>query len=352
MGFLSFLATPLGWLMRLIYDLLHSYGWALILFVTLTRLITLPLSIKQQKSTARMAAFQPKMQQLQKQYAKDKNRYNEELMKLYEQEGINPMSGCLPMVIQMVLLFGIIDVIYSPLKHILAIPSELLTKATELLGKATSAPQLTIISEIQSGSTRFNEIFSAEQMETIKNFDMHFMGFNMGAIPKDVMGWLILIPVLAFVTQLLSTFVTMKFQEKAGQKMQGGMKWMMYLMPLMSLYIAFTLPAGVGFYWTVSSVLMIIQAIALGLLYPPEKVAKMAGKDAEKARAKMKKKREQMETYTKMKEQGVSSSRAAAYAKQNSNSPDLDASEKENAQKRLAEARRRMAEKYGEDYDD
>ena len=341
------LATPLGWLMRLIYNFLGSYGWALIVFVTLTRLITLPLSIKQQKSGARTAAIQPKLQQLQKQYANNKEKYNEEMMKLYEKEGINPMGGCLPMLIQMVLLFGIIDVIYSPLKHLLAIPNDVLTQAKELLGKAQSAPELSIISRIQTGSTEFANVFSAEQIDSIKNFNMHFLGFDMGAIPKEVMGWLILIPIFAFLSQIASTFVTTKMQAQGGASM-GGMKWSLYAMSLLSLYIAFTLPAGVGFYWTISSVLMAIQSYALGKLYPPEKVLAMTEKESEKNRAKMKKKREQMEMYTKMRESGASPTKAAVYA----NTKAVDGDGNENAQKRLAEARRKLAEKYGDEYKD
>lgn len=351
MGFLSFLGTPLGWVMRVIYDyVVHSYGWALILFIILTRVIILPLSIKQQKSTARMAAFQPKLQKIQKQFAKDKNRLNEETMKLYEEEGINPMSGCLPMAVQMILLFGIIDVIYNPLKHILAIPADQITKAIEALGQAGSAPHLAIISSIQSGSTAFDTIFTADKLELIKNFDMSFLGINLGAIPQQVWGILTLIPILSFVTQIISTVISMKVQEKNGQKMQGMMKWTMLLMPLMSLWFAFTLPAGVGLYWTVSNVLLIVQTILLAKLYPPEKVALMTDKATEKNKAKMKKKREQMEAYTKMQQQGVSSAKAAAIAKNGERELPENAKEKELAKKRLAEARKKMAEKYGEDY--
>lgn len=352
MGFLSILGTPLGWIMRVIYDyVVHSYGWALILFIILTKVIILPLSIKQQKSTARMAAFQPKLQKIQKQFAKDKNRLNEETMKLYEEEGINPMSGCLPMAVQMILLFGIIDVIYNPLKHILAIPGDQITKAVEALGSAaTSAPHLAIISNIQSGSTTFNNIFTADKLELIQNFDMNFLGINLGSIPSKVWGILILIPVLSFVTQIISTVISMKVQEKNGQKMQGMMKWTMLLMPLMSLWFAFTLPAGVGLYWTVSNVLLIVQTIVLAKLYPPEKVAQMTDKVTERNKAKMKKKREQMETYTKMQQQGVSPAKAAAIAKNSELELPENAKEKEIAKRRLAEARKKMAEKYGDDY--
>ncbi len=354
---MGILGTPLGWIMKWIYDFLFhfniagAYGWALVLFILLTKLLTYPLSVKQQKSTARMAAFQPKLKQLEKQYGKDKNRYQQEMMKLYEEEGINPMNGCLPMMVTFLLLFGIIDVIYNPLKHLLQVPADLIQEATQILGRATSTAQLEIISAIQNGSTAYDGLFDGSIMEQIQNFDMNFLGFNMGEIPNQVWGLLVIIPIVSFLTQIVSTLVSMKVQEKNGQKMQGGMKWFMLAMPLMSLWIAFTLPAGVGFYWIVSNLLMILQTLLLAKLYPPEKVAAMSSKSIEKTRAKMRKKREQMEIYQKrMEEKGMSPVKAAASAAQHTDRGNEHQKEKELAKSRLAEARRKMAEKYGDDY--
>ena len=104
------LGYPLGLIMRLLYNLLHSYGWSLILFT---------LSIKQQKSSAKIAAIQPQMQEIQKMYAKNQQKMNEEMQKLYEREKYNPAGGCLPMLITFLVLFGLIDVIYNPMRHIL-----------------------------------------------------------------------------------------------------------------------------------------------------------------------------------------------------------------------------------------
>ena len=149
---MNFLGVPFGYVMSFIYNIVHDYGWALILFILLTRILQFPLGIKQQKSTARMAAFQPKLNQIKKQFAKDKQRMNQETMKLYEEEGINPAGGCLPMLITFVLLFGIIDVIYNPLLHILHVDQTLVSEAINVLGSsAGGAPQLTIISQIQNG---------------------------------------------------------------------------------------------------------------------------------------------------------------------------------------------------------
>ena len=114
----SIFGYPLGWLMWLCYKIVSNYGIALIIFTLLTKLILFPLAIKQQKSSLRMARMQPKLEELQKKYGKNKEKYNEEMLKLYDEEKYNPMSGCLPMLIQFPILFGLIDVIYKPMTHI------------------------------------------------------------------------------------------------------------------------------------------------------------------------------------------------------------------------------------------
>lgn len=362
MGFLSILGTPLGWVMSFFYDLLvkinavGAYGWSLVIFIVIIRAAMFPLTIKQQKSTARMAAFQPKLKQLQKQYAKDKNRYQQEMMSLYEQEGISPAAGCLPMAVQTILLFGIIDVIYNPLKHLLHFPADAITNATEILTKTgqVSAPQLSIISQIAAGSTEYNSVFTADQLSQIRNFDMNFLGFNMGAIPNQVWGIIIIIPILSFLSQIGYTLISMQQQKQNGMGQQGMMKWFILLMPLLSLWFAFTMPAGVGFYWTLSNVLMIAQQLLVQKLYPPEKVVATEDRSTRKAREKLKKQREKMAEYTqKMAEQGKGPDGKPLPAdanKQKKTEPIETAKEKELAKKRLAEARKRMAEKYGEDY--
>ena len=125
--------TPLGWIMWLLYQVIRNYGIVLILFTILVKAALFPLSVKQQKSSAKMAIFQPKIAEIQKKYANNKQKQQEEMMKLYEAHGYNPMSGCLPLLIQFPILFGIIDVVYNPLTHILRIPKDTIASAVEIL---------------------------------------------------------------------------------------------------------------------------------------------------------------------------------------------------------------------------
>ena len=115
---MNILATPLGWVMKLCYEIISNYGIALLLFTFITRLVVFPLNIKQQKSTARMAMLNPQLEKLRKKYKNDKEKLNEETMKLYSKENVNPMSSCLPMLITLVILWSLIPVIYGPLTYV------------------------------------------------------------------------------------------------------------------------------------------------------------------------------------------------------------------------------------------
>lgn len=114
----SLIATPFGWIMKLCYTIVKNYGIALLLFSVIIKLIMLPSGLKQQKDSARMAKLQPKLEQIRKKYANNKEKLNEATMELYNQEGANPMGSCLPMIITYVILFAIIEVVYAPMTYI------------------------------------------------------------------------------------------------------------------------------------------------------------------------------------------------------------------------------------------
>lgn len=349
---MGILGTPLGWIMYAIESFIHNYGLSLILFVLFTKICLLPLNIKQKKSTAKTMAVSPKLKELEKRCGKDKQKYQEEMMKLYEQEGINPMAGCLPMVVQFALLFGIIDVIYNPLKHLLHIPADLIKSASDLLGPGSDA-QFKIIDAIQNGSTQFSAIFNPDQIEKIANLNIHILGINMSIIPKFEFSWMVLIPIISGLTALLMSVISMKIQEKNGQKLQGAMKIMMYVSPLMSVWFGFTLSVGVSIYWIISNVFSLAQEIVLSRIYSPEKLANMTDKSTERTREKMKQKREKMEAYNKMLEEKGMAPKAIPKKVAAATDEKLDKESatraKEQERLRIAEARRKMAEKYGDE---
>lgn len=285
---------PLYWVFGKFMELLLSmmnneYFIAIIVFTVLTRLVLLPLNIRQQKSTAKNTRLQPKIQKIQKKYPdpKDRMKVNQETQDLYAREGHNPMSmGCGPMVFQMIFLMGIVGVIYYPLSYILEINftdasvkqaiGEYLKNTLDYSGNYL---QLGILENWAANRDAFisqwPELFTADKAAAIDSFreGMYIGNMDMTVLPS----WkssVVLIPILSLLTSLGSSVVSMLIQKKnnpAAAQQMGSMMMMMLMMPLFSFFIAFKLPAAVGFYWTVSNVVAILQQLFLAKFFPPKK---------------------------------------------------------------------------------
>lgn len=386
------IGIPLGYIMWLMYQITHNYAWAIILFTLITKIILFPLSVKQQKSSAAMAAFQPKLEKLKKQYANNQQKLQEEQMKLYSEEGINPMASCLPLFIQFPILYGIFDVVYRPLTHILHAGEGAIKAATEITrniftadGGAVPAyfehrPEIYIVKEVQKDPSAFSSM--AEQFpdfaDKVVNFNNKLFGIvDLGDIPTlHPEAWnaaaviLLMIPIMSGVIQLAMTI----YMQIRNKKMNpdapnmGGMNIMLYVMPLFSIWIAFRYPAGIGFYWTMSSLFSFVQSIVLYHVYTPEYVSALVEKD--KKKRKKKNRPNMMERYQKIMEEqmasqngqsGGSGTKSGAVTAKVSDDDDESGSseikisrakQKEYEKMIIREARRRQAEKYGEEFID
>lgn len=338
---MSILGYPLGWIMWALYQVIPNYAVALILFTLVTRLILLPFAIKQQKSTVKMISFKPKLDEINAKYANNKQKQQEEMLKLYQEEGYNPMSGCLPLLIQFPILFGLIDVIYKPLTHIIRLPEEIIEKGIEIVtasGTVGYSPEIQIFNGVKQGLPEF-DVLGADAIARISELNLTFLGLDLAQQPT--WGWnvLILIPILSGVTSLLMSIVTMR-TSAASQTEGGGQgmtKGMMYIMPIFSLIFAMQVPAGVGLYWVFSNIFAIIQSLVLNKLYNPAEMAAKAKAEAEERRER--ERLEKIEAKKKAKEGDAEAAEKALSAK-------------EINRRKLAEARRRDAEKYGEKFVD
>lgn len=294
MGIFGILGTPLGYVMKWIYDFLGNYGWALILFTVLVRLVSFPLQIKQQKNTAKQAAYQPMIAEIQKKYAKDRNKQSEELMKLQEEYGFNPMSGCLPMMLNFFVMFGVIEAVYYPLQHILHISRDLLMQVAKALGATFDMSfQSKLIQMIHNGQNMdvISGLLSSDQIAAVQNFNVNFFGIDLTEIPTFAFNALIIFPILSVLSMALANMITMRM---SGQQMQGAMKWMPWIMSLMFVWISFTVPVAFSLYYTVSNLLMVVTSILLKKMYDPEKYKEQlqaeieAKKQAKKAKRQVK----------------------------------------------------------------
>ena len=236
---LYILGWPLGYVMEWIYKLIPNYGWDIILFTLLITVIKIPLQLNQQKSMARMSAFQPMVAEIQKKYRDKPEKQQEELMKLQEQ-GYKPTAGCMPMLVNFLVMFGVIEVVYRPLQRIFHIGADALTAAGEALTAmgisfTTVTRDTNIIAQVIAGESTVSSCFTPDQVATITEFGQHmdFFGIDLTRVPQYSLAAenlpLLILPVLAIVTMFLSTHISMK---ASGQEMQGSMKLTMYMMPL------------------------------------------------------------------------------------------------------------------------
>ncbi len=340
----AILGYPLGWIMFLCYHLVNNYGLALILFTILTKLVLVPFAVKQQKSMVKMAAFRPKMEEIQRKYANNKEKLNEELLKLYEKENYNPMSGCLPVLIQFPILFGLIDVIYYPLKHILRLPADTINAATEIAkqvlgegGMNMHSVEMSIINAVHQNAGAFSSL-GADVVNKISNFDFTFFGMDLGVVPTMAVNVYLLIPILAGLSALGMSLISMKLssattgEDGAAASMN---KSMLLMMPLMSVFISFQVPAGVGVYWLLSNVFAAAQSYILNKIYDPVVMVQKAKEEA--AARKEQERKEKIEAKKRMKQGDTAAAEKAL-------------TQKEINRMKLAAARKRDAEKYGEEY--
>ena len=198
-------AKPLGYIIKPIYDLIQNYGLTLILVTLLIRIVTLPLSVMSQKSTARTQKLQPQIQALQQKYKNDKEKLNTEMQKLYSKNNVNPLGGCLPLIVQMFVLFGFIKVIYNPLQYILRLSEGQINQIMKEIGEKASSYQVS-----WCGIDRVKDILINELH--VKPINFNFFGIDLTQMLKgNLTDWkLWVFPVLATVETILSPVISKK----------------------------------------------------------------------------------------------------------------------------------------------
>ena len=302
-GFWGIVAIPLGWIMKYCYifvnDILHlplSYVFALFLFAFITKAIMFPLSLKQQRSTAKLSAFQPMVEEINRTYAKDPNKRNEETQKLYEEVGYNPLSGCLPMLIQFPIIFGLVEVIYKPLTYMLRIPADVVTAMSDII-KAVNPDinvrniETSIIAAVKDTPAMFDSLraTAGEYIDTLANLDMSIGSLALWQVPWEQLklGFsivLILIPLFSVGTMLLSSLITLKTSGQSNSAGAGAGRSMMVVSSLLFGTFSFTYPAAFSLYWGFQSLIAILQAYVLRAICDPEELRRQAVEEMQEKR--------------------------------------------------------------------
>ena len=300
MDFSQIILTPFSWLLKF-FESFSNYGVALILFAIVVKIILFPFSLKSKRSMIQMNLIQGKVQQIQKQYARNREKMNEEVQKLYAKEGVNPMGGCLWSLIPLFILWPLYAIIRRPLYHLMHRSEEAIEAVANALG---------YVAENAGRTAAYSELYMANMMnegnidairaavdgvskgmgDNLFIVDFNFLGMNLADIAQwkiwdfDVYNWgtigLFLLPIISAVLSWLMSKVSQMTnamnKQQAATQQNSQMKGMMIMMPLMSLWIGYAMPAGLCIYWIINSLTSMVQEFISG---------KMLKKDYEKAAA-------------------------------------------------------------------
>ena len=253
------IASFFGIIIRLIYNLVNNnYFLSIILFTLLTKIILFPLSWMQIKSTEKIQKMQPKVQKITDKYKNDKQKQAEELSKLYSENKINPMGGCLPLLIQLPIILAMFAIVRQPLTYITQTPAEEIKSYTqEYLQKE----------DVSQTEINTNELIIAKEKNLI-DMDVAF-GINMGDVPSNIFSKdeskkpnpvSLLIPILTVVFSFVQTKITQKNSSMTEEQIEMQ-KSMNFTMPLISGIIVFSMPLALGVYWLFGNILQILQQL-------------------------------------------------------------------------------------------
>ncbi len=293
MGLLSDL---FGYLLNGLYNVFNNYGIAIILFSIILRVILVPITISQQKSMKKTSKIQKETQELQKKYKNNQEKLNQEIMELYKREKMNPFSGCLSAIIQIVIILSVFWLVSQPLTHMkhvqgLEIYKEYTNKVEQSSNKS-SYKEIAIINAAESdyqqitNNLKDDNIEDRESMENKKDalenlrLNMDFIGLDLSKVPTQSLNdyKVYIIPILYVISSFISIKMTTNIQNSKAKNseetdkekesneleaMQSMNKSMTYMMPIMSVSIALIAPLGLALYWLVSNILMIIERLII-----------------------------------------------------------------------------------------
>lgn len=314
---LDAIATPFGWLMMRLYELTDNFGWAIILFAIVVALVLLPFMAKSKKSMMRMTRLQPRMMELQKKHEGNPQKLNEEMARLYRENKVSPMGGCLWSLLPLFIMIALYRAVVKPLTIMMGIPDDMLQQGGAIYEQLQNLGY-SLSNYTSSANSFYEQIYQAkfitENWDAFRgisdnlvqmnfNFvgldlsvtpDWHFWSFDLSAGAWPVIG-LFIMPLISTGLNYLSMFISRKLQPSVGTTQQqqasaSSMKTMMIIMPLMSLWIGYVMPAALCVYWIMNSLTGIIREVGLTLLY-----RKQMAKEDEEFYAKERAREEELE---------------------------------------------------------
>lgn len=304
---LAFFANIFGYVLKMLYSVVGNYGWAIILFSIIVKVLMLPISIKQQKTMKKNEKIQGEMKQLQFKYKNEPEKLNQEMMALYKREGMSPFSGCLSSIIQIILLFSVFLLVRQPLTYMVKMDQDVISKMGQIVSSQDSNTKnayqeiaiIQYVSNLKNTSSEGeaeksdNEQFDIKPYIDQVSLNMNFFGIDLSQVPTknptDIK--VLIIPILyvisSFISIKISMSTTKKKKEQEKKLITDGTeqeekynpsedmnKTMVWMMPIMSVTIAIIAPLGLALYWLMNNILMIIERLVLNKYLKNEEEAK------------------------------------------------------------------------------
>ena len=304
---LAFFANIFGYVLKMLYSVVGNYGWAIILFSIIVKVLMLPISIKQQKTMKKNEKIQGDLKQLQFKYKNDPEKLNQEMMALYKREGMSPFSGCLSSIVQIILLFSVFLLVRQPLTYMVKMDQDVISKIGQIVSSQDSNTKnayqeiaiIQYVSNLKDTSSAEENKKSEDEQFDIKPYinqvslNMNFFGIDLSQVPTknptDIK--VLIIPILyvisSFISIKISMSTTKKKKEQEKKLITDGTeqeekynpsedmnKTMVWMMPIMSVTIAIIAPLGLALYWLMNNILMIIERLVLNKYLKNEEEAK------------------------------------------------------------------------------
>ena len=272
------ISSLFGYLLNALYTVFNNYGIAIIIFSIILRIILIPITIKQQKSLKKSAELQEEMKEIQRKYKNNPEKLNQETIDLYKREKMSPFAGCFSSIIQIVIILSVFWLVSQPLTYMKQIDSTIIDDYKAKLqqeGNNSGYAEIEIINRFGNQDERVH-------------LNMEFLGLDLSKVPSSSLNdWKVyIIPVLYVISSIFSIKLTNNFNKKKDNKkaitdgnevavkeepneleaMEAMNKNMMYMMPLMSVFIAFIAPLGLALYWFISNILIIIEKIIIDVV--------------------------------------------------------------------------------------
>jgi len=300
MDFWQIVMTPFSWLLKVFCQIFDSYGIALILFTIVVKIILFPFSLKGKKSMIKMNLAQADLKEIQKRCGNDRERYNQEVQKYYTDNNISPMGGCGWSLIPLFILMPLYAIIRRPMKHMMRLPDSATTAVANALGMTdftigSGYGELTLASKLNVNNLD-TAMAAAGGVGSMFIINFNFLGMDLSQIPNwklwQDFSWsnfgLFLLPIISAVLSVVSMIVSQKTNKMNANDpgTNSSMKSMFIMQPLISLWIGFTMPAGLCVYWIANSALMMVQEWLCGMILRKDYEAARIAKEEQDRKAK------------------------------------------------------------------